>query len=409
MNVIRGVEPVRRMTGSFGGSLYVISNVLTAHTSLRSLNLDHDDSSRNRLSSHFTQGRIMSICSVRRAVACWIRAASAVLIILGSGTVPVLAQVELIDTIDGKVPIQRPALDLIGKIGDQAIPPNGSEHKPPVPEFLPRPSAKEQSILDALNQPMEVALRDNDLPSALEYLKELHSIEIWVDSAQINAGEITVTLEAREISLRSCLNLLLVPRGMAYLVEDDVLKITTREVAELTFVTRTYPAADLFETLEEADELTEVLECGLGLPLDEGARRSLKISLKSRAIVARQTHQTHDRLLQILRDLRNARGDQVPGALVLNLGYKRDRLGAKISDVPVVFYHDKSVDLEELDPSLEREKHSLVARYGAENLANIVVMIRADPELPSKTVQQLIKTCQDVGYCKFSLRVMDAE
>ena len=173
------------------------------------------------------------------------------------------------------------------------------------PEFLPRPSKNEQQIVDALGKPTEVAFRDNDLAGALSYLAELHQIEIWVDRVRVNSDDVTVTLESTTVSLRSCLNLILEPHGLCYLVEDDILKVTSTEVAESKFITRTYPVGDLFSTPEEAEELLQVLECGLGLHHGDEAPRSLAISTKSRALVVRQTHQVQDQLLQLLRDLRD--------------------------------------------------------------------------------------------------------
>jgi hypothetical protein len=173
-----------------------------------------------------------------------------------------------------------------------------------VPEFLPRLSAIEQEIVAALNNPTEVTFRDNDLGSALDFLKDRHGIEIWVDKVRVNVEDYAVTLESSKVSLRSCLNLILEPHGLCYLIEDDVLKVTTQEAAETKLITRTYPVSDLFDGPEEAEELASVLECGLGLTHQEDAPPPLKISIRSRAIILRQTHQVHNRLLQLLRDLR---------------------------------------------------------------------------------------------------------
>ena len=180
------------------------------------------------------------------------------------------------------------------------------------PEFLPRRSKNEQKIVDALGKPTEVAFRDNDLAGALSYLAELHQIEIWVDRVRVNPDDVMVTLESTTVSLRSCLNLILEPHGLCYLVEDDILKVTSTEVAESKFITRTYPVGDLFSTPEEAEELLQVLECGLGLRHGDEAPRSLAIFAKSRALVVRQTHQVHDQLLQLLRDLRDDVAENSP-------------------------------------------------------------------------------------------------
>ena len=118
---------------------------------------------------------------------------------------------------------------------------------PGSPEFLPRPSAIEQQILKQLDQPTEVTFRDNELTMALDHLKDLHGIEIRVEPAQVAAQDIKVTLETSKIPLRSCLNLLLEPNDLCYFIEDDVLKVTTRQAAESKFITRTVPCRRSFQ------------------------------------------------------------------------------------------------------------------------------------------------------------------
>jgi hypothetical protein len=175
-----------------------------------------------------------------------------------------------------------------------------------MPEFLPRQTAIEQKILEQLDQPTEVTFQDNDLKMAIEHLQDLHGVSIWIDEAQVASEDVKVTLALSQVSLRSCLNLLLEPNGLCFLVEDDVLKVTSQEKADSKFITRTYPVGDLFDNPEEAEELITVLECGLGLTRGEDQPRTLVISSRSRAIVVRQTHRIHDQLLQLLRDLREA-------------------------------------------------------------------------------------------------------
>ncbi|MBS0205520.1 MAG: hypothetical protein JSS49_21660 [Planctomycetes bacterium] len=181
------------------------------------------------------------------------------------------------------------------------------------PEYLPRPSENEQAILEALHKQVEVVLRDIDLPDAMNHLKETHGIEIWVDTVQLKGQEISVTLESSSISLRSCLNLLLEPHGLSYFVEDDVLKVTTRESAETKLITRTYPADDLFASAEDAIELTGALTCGLGLSQNTDHQRSLIVSAPRGVIIARQSHRVHNELLQLLQDLRATRANAAAG------------------------------------------------------------------------------------------------
>ncbi len=221
-------------------------------------------------------------------------------------------------------PLKRRQLTLVAQVEtpaiEQATPagraPNAAAPvtKPnPVPEFLPRLSPNEQKILRALSEePTEVAFNDNPLEDALNYLKELHGIEIWIDKEALNtdgiATDATVTLNLTNISLRSALRLLLEPLALTYVIDAEVLKITTQKAADKTIVTRTYPVGDLFSSREEAEELVESLVCGLGLAQKgkEGPR-PLAVSVPCGAIIARMSHPQHDQLRQLLRDLREAK------------------------------------------------------------------------------------------------------
>lgn len=265
--------------------------------------------------------------------------------------------------------VETPAAEQVpaaGRTPDAAAPtakPNSA------PEFLPRLSLVEQKIFDTLCEPTEVAFVDSPLHEALEVLKELHGIEIWLDKEALSANGIAmdslVNLRISGVALRSALRLILEPLALTCIIEDEVLKVTTREAAGKVFVTRTYPAGDLFESHEEANELVEVIASGLGLrpkqsemtprsasiktPVKvvdsgESARTNesgttleygntdvialteliqedtsgkwnttanvsgtIVVSVKTRVIVVRQTHAVHDQIRQLLRDLREAK------------------------------------------------------------------------------------------------------
>ena len=114
---------------------------------------------------------------------------------------------------------------------------------------LKKDSPNEQRIQRALSEPTEVAFNDNPLEEALNYLKDLHGIEIWIDKEALSADGIAtdqqVNLNLSGISLRSALRLLLEPLLLTYVIEDEVMKITTQVKADEKMSTRVYPVADL--------------------------------------------------------------------------------------------------------------------------------------------------------------------
>lgn len=206
-------------------------------------------------------------------------------------------------------PTERPGP--IGRVGDVNTPAT----KPnTLPEFLPRLSTHEQKILDALDQNTQVAFTDTPLEEALNFIRKHHHFKVWMDQISLQEmnvrSDVQVSLAITDISVRSVLQLLLEPRGLTYVIEDEVLKIMSQVSANRSSLTRTYPVGDLFETREDSLELVQSLACGLGLPNqleNEQQIKSLAISVPSGAIIARLSRPQHDQLLQLLRDLREAK------------------------------------------------------------------------------------------------------
>jgi hypothetical protein len=276
------------------------------------------------------------------------------------------------------------------------------------PEFLPRLSAKEEKIVDAMSRKTEVAFRDNDLATALNHLKELHEIEIWVDTNRLDVDSLRVTLEISDIPLKSCLNLMLEPLDLAYFIEDNTLKVTSQEIATAKWITRTYPAGDLFSSPKEAFELRELLITGLGLEHKEGISRSLAISTKSRAIVLRQSHQVHDEMLQLLRTLREAntmdsfvQASSAPNEIDLSIGYERDSKGRRLNDEPKVFHNGELYSVG--DVALDEAHRQIELQLGKKGVRDARVRIRAERDVPLTALQELMEICKSAGFKNFAL------
>ncbi|GIX05466.1 MAG: hypothetical protein KatS3mg114_1335 [Planctomycetaceae bacterium] len=114
---------------------------------------------------------------------------------------------------------------------------------------LRKSSPREERIEAALNERTEVDFVDYPLSEALEYLRDYHGIEIWIDRNALQEEGIDpskpVNLQLSGITLRSCLRLLLEPEGLTYAIQDEVMKITTQAKADEALSVRVYPVADL--------------------------------------------------------------------------------------------------------------------------------------------------------------------
>ncbi|QDV28486.1 Biopolymer transport protein ExbD/TolR [Planctopirus ephydatiae] len=95
--------------------------------------------------------------------------------------------------------------------------------------------------------------------------------------------------------------------------------------------------------------------------------------------------------------------------LVLNVGFDRDFAGRKLSDEPIVFYAGDKFTINNFGPLLEQEKRLAEAKGGKGTIDETTVILRADSEVPTGKVQELIRKCQEIGYTKFSLKAISEE
>ena len=77
---------------------------------------------------------------------------------------------------------------------------------------------------------------DTPLKDVTDYLKNRHGIEIQLDNKALGeasiAADTPMTKSLKGISLRSALKLLLAEKGLTYVIDHEVLLITTEEVAK---------------------------------------------------------------------------------------------------------------------------------------------------------------------------------
>ena len=107
----------------------------------------------------------------------------------------------------------------------------------------------ETKILAELEKPTKLEFIDTPLEDVIAQLKEYHQIEIQLDRGALDdmgiGTDTPVTRQLHGISLRSALRLMLGDLDLTYMIDNEVLMITTREKAESRLTTRVYPVADL--------------------------------------------------------------------------------------------------------------------------------------------------------------------
>jgi hypothetical protein len=182
----------------------------------------------------------------------------------------------------------------------------------PAQEFLPPLSESEKRITAELDKPTTFEFTETPLADVVDYLRNLHEIQIQFDEKALeDAGienQVSITRVLKGVSLRSALRRILSNLDMTYIVDDDMLLITTKEAASETLITRTYPVGDLMadgETKGLAAAITESVR-----PIswtDEGGLGTVAPVKAAKSLVVSQTHEVHDEIVKLLRSLRAAR------------------------------------------------------------------------------------------------------
>ncbi len=193
--------------------------------------------------------------------------------------------------------------------------------------WLPPPSAQEDKIRAALDHRTEMQLVDTPLQDAIDFLEDLHQINILIDTPSLTAAnvekDVPVTLELADVSLRSTLNLVLAQHGLTFLIEDEVVKIVTVASASSRFSTRIYPIPDLAENEQEAETISDSIKAAAGVGVwSEKGGGSISYVHRSRSLVVRQTFSAHEDIVEMLKGLRLAATMQ-------------ERAASKLATVPV--------------------------------------------------------------------------
>lgn len=203
--------------------------------------------------------------------------------------------------------------------------------------FYPALTEAEQQIQTALNTATECDFPGVPLSKAMSSFQRQHGVNIFLDSLALKEQGLTadepINVSLSGVSFKSALNIILKPLGLTYVVEGEVLKITTQEEADRTFKVRIYPVADLCKTPDDYDALESVIQktCVLtsqsrsksypvgDLVLGPSGKKSVPmVSVEAsisavpqcKALVVNNTDRVHTKIVDLLTRLRQVRKDQ---------------------------------------------------------------------------------------------------
>lgn len=81
----------------------------------------------------------------------------------------------------------------------------------------------------------------------------------------------------------------------------------------------------------------------------------------------------------------------------------KDPMSVQITDQPAVMFASEEYSVEGLRPALRTEA-AIIKSYTDKSPADVTVIVRADAEVKTGVVQEVIAMCQEAGFEKFVLR-----
>lgn len=179
-------------------------------------------------------------------------------------------------------------------------------------------SPAESKIEAALNDPTQLEFIETPLQDVIDFLKDMHDIEIQIDNRALEdvgiGSDTPITMSLKGVSLRSALRLMLRQLDLTFVIRDEVLLITPIDFSD-AISTRVYSVAELLDFGEPADELAETLQIAIAgregppapVPVGEAkkkeGRAKLRIVPYRNAIIVVGSSSEHEMLVRLLHDL----------------------------------------------------------------------------------------------------------
>jgi type II secretory pathway component GspD/PulD (secretin) len=133
---------------------------------------------------------------------------------------------------------------------------------------------KERDIERRLSTPVNLNFNDVPLKTVIDDLRAYQGINIYVDEPALGEEGVSlerpVSIKLEQVSLKSALNLLLHGVHLTYVIQDEVLQITTEARAKGKLVPVTYQVADLVIPI---DSFGDLHANPLGAPAEGAAAR----------------------------------------------------------------------------------------------------------------------------------------
>jgi hypothetical protein len=110
-------------------------------------------------------------------------------------------------------------------------------------------SAKEVTLLKALNSTLSVNFKEAQFKDVLEYIQEKSGVAIIVDEGSLKEAMVEyndpVNFKIQKVTVRTILKKILLDRGLSYIIKEGTVQVVTVQKARETMTVRSYPIDDL--------------------------------------------------------------------------------------------------------------------------------------------------------------------
>jgi hypothetical protein len=185
----------------------------------------------------------------------------------------------------------------------------------------PRQIEREKEIQQALEKQISLHFEDARLIDVIKHIASSSNISFVLDHMGLEEEGLTsdtiVSIDLDGIRLKSALSNLLKPRRLDYIIEDEVLKITSKNRAQGPMNTVTYPVGNLLAA-PSTDHAAISSETLISLITsfvepdswsERGGRGVIANYEKTHSLVVRQTDQGHEKIKKLLETLRDVKQD----------------------------------------------------------------------------------------------------
>jgi len=130
--------------------------------------------------------------------------------------------------------------------------------------FYPALTAREENLEAALQAETEANFPEIPLDEVMTYFSELHNVPVVIQAQDLGAIGLTpaepIDTRLKNITFENALEQILDPLNLTYVVDRDLILITSQAKAGATFKTRVYPVGDLCQTDDDYQALIAAIQ-----------------------------------------------------------------------------------------------------------------------------------------------------